>query len=138
MAWPTLSEAIEHRGKATGWIYVLLDPRTNLARYVGQTVDPDARKKGHHKLMTQKCNPDLERWKAELEALEMEPEMRIVGMISASNTDLFSKMLRSAEKSTIEHINLTHRRLGHPPLLNLATVFPQRKIRENRRKIHPL
>jgi DNA-binding transcriptional regulator YiaG len=57
-------------------IYRLIDPRDNTTRYIGLTIDPDARLKGH--VSDKKRNGKRSAWVKELGMLNLQPKMEIL------------------------------------------------------------
>lgn len=59
-------------------IYALGDPRSGLVRYVGQTVNLQARTEKHVGGRTDQRNPELRGWLAELRRAGLEPQVRVL------------------------------------------------------------
>jgi hypothetical protein len=62
-------------------IYGLIDPTTRVMRYVGQTVNPEARYKQHVTLEGRQCNPDKTSWIYSVLAEGLLPTMYIFGIV---------------------------------------------------------
>lgn len=65
-----------NRRDGTGWVYELIDPRTDECRYVGCTLDFEKRKQQHLGWTVQ--NRKLDDWKREVHRDGYEPEVRII------------------------------------------------------------
>jgi len=59
----------------TGYVYVLIDPRTEEPKYVGASTDPDQRFKAHN---SHPHSDDLDDWISGLQDQGEEPEMEVV------------------------------------------------------------
>lgn len=100
-----------------GVIYLLIDPRNNHVRYVGQTDDIKQRLLCHR---NQKRKP-VGKWIAELESMGLSPEVRVVATIveplesNTWNGDIY-RCIYAAEKSLIAFYHLH----GAADLLNVA------------------
>ncbi len=103
---------------ATGWIYGLVDPRTNWIRYVGKTMRPEVRKRQHQQPRKSAANLDLEAWKAELFAIGECPTFIILAHVTASARWLLTGMLADSEIIAIHRIELYQLRHRGPQLLN--------------------
>lgn len=72
---------LEKRKKLKVAIYVLVDPRDDTVRYVGQTRDPHRRAEQHRKNENRKSNKELWAWKAELKAQGLAPKLEVVDWV---------------------------------------------------------
>jgi hypothetical protein len=61
----------------TGYIYTLVDPRTDEVRYVGRTVEPHQRLRQHLK---DSHSSDIREWVNELQNEDLEPEMYLINV----------------------------------------------------------
>lgn len=78
--------------KIDSYVYGLIDPRTRRIRYIGQSVDPDSRMRGH---LSRSSNRAAQAWINELKSLAMKPDLVI---LQEKTNDLYCK----AEKRFIK------------------------------------
>jgi hypothetical protein len=118
----------------THWIYLLIDPRDNVIRYVGQAVSPKSRFRAHR--VCGGGNVSLTLWLIELRDLGMEPEMQLVGKITTYTGHWWidEQIVNGAERQLIKRLD----RMPDGKILNIA--FTKRDTLRNgsRRKKSPL
>lgn len=71
------------------YIYALSDPRTNMVRYVGKTVDPVARLYGH--ILARRSNTHKTAWIGQMKRDGVKPKMDILEVIENSNDQDWQK-----------------------------------------------
>jgi hypothetical protein len=73
-------------------IYYLKDPRTNLVRYVGQTCNPQKRKRSYLTAQPKCCGVNVLRWLSELALSGLVPVFDIVETCDCENANIAEAM----------------------------------------------
>jgi predicted GIY-YIG superfamily endonuclease len=92
------------------YIYALVDPRDNLVRYIGITMDVKQRHRQHAR---RRFTPSVWRWARELENLGMSPVMQVIETVSREadiTDDAFKQIVSEREAYWIDE----YLRLGTP------------------------
>jgi hypothetical protein len=98
-------------------IYTLIDPRTNLARYVGRSCNPEARYKGH---VYKTANRELTvkgKWISELRALGLRPSMTVVENVESTTEKVIERERRWIFHYIQQSAPLTNREINMLPRL---------------------
>src|SRR3990167_9855102 len=97
-------------------IYALVDPRTGGVRYVGQTVKPESRLRGH--LREARKNPERmrkTRWIAEMFSCGLEPTLRQIYVVERCEADRVETALIDFWYTRCDLTNDRRRGHGHSP-----------------------
>lgn len=100
-------------------IYALVDPRSNIARYIGQSVSPESRYLQHIRGKTE-ASAAKRAWIEELRSLGLVPTLRIL------------EWSDSEQVHAREHAWLAHAQAEHWPLLNVYGVEKRYTARPRR------
>lgn len=91
-------------------IYALVDPRTNEARYVGQTAETLNKRLMTHCNEAHRKSTDKNQWIQELKALDQLPEIRLLEQVQGRRKDAYESETRWIRQLRLDG----HRLLNHP------------------------